>query len=421
MGDSITHGGSYHKYIELYYSTRFPTRPIEVINCGIAGDTAPGALQRLQWDCLDAKPTVVSLMFGMNDVGRSLYDAGITNQGLDKLRVERAGTYDMAMRKLTASLLDSGAKVILIKPSIFDDTADLPKANSPGCGAALAAFAARVQVIADEFKVPTVDFNSPLAAINRELQKMNPHFTIVGADRVHPASPGHLVMAYEFLRAQKAPAHVSQITIDAAAGRVGRLENCEVSHLSAQSNAVSFTCLEAALPFPVEASAAPALGYISFTQELNQETLQVRGLAPGSYELSIDGRAIRSFTAAELADGVNLAGETNAPQLQQSLQVLSALRRKWEAVGKLRTIAYVEHTSWPDAEHPVDVAQLTAKAQERLSKVGRGNDWIVAQHRQYSENKPRESEWRAEVNAAVAEARRISQPKPHRFELKLNQ
>lgn len=94
LGDSITHSGSYHKFVELYYFTRFPTQPLDMINCGIAGDTAPGAVRRLQWDCLAARPTVVSVMLGMNDVGRNLYDAGVTNQHLEKLRAERAEIYD---------------------------------------------------------------------------------------------------------------------------------------------------------------------------------------------------------------------------------------------------------------------------------------------------------------------------------------
>ena len=418
LGDSITHSGSYHKYVELFYLTRFPTQPLDVINCGVAGDTAPGAVRRLQWDCLDAKPTVVSVMLGMNDVGRSLYDAGVTNQNLESLRAERARTYQQAMRKLTKSLLDSGAKVILIKPSIFDDTADLPKANSPGCGVALAKFADQVQAIADEYKVPTVDCNGPMTAINREQQKRDPHFTIVGPDRVHPLSPGHLVMAYEFLRAQQAPAVVSRIAIDAAAGRVGQLENCEVTKLTVLTNQVSFTCLEAALPFPVEASAVPALGYVPFTQDLNQETLLVRGLAPGDYELSIDGHAIRNFTAGELADGVNLAGETNAPQLQQSLAVLAALRQKWDAVAKLRTIAYVEHGAWPDAKHPVAFAQMPAKLDARLAKVGTNNTWVVLQYKQYLEVKPREAQWRTEAGTFGDIARRIAQTRPHQFEIK---
>jgi lysophospholipase L1-like esterase len=73
LGDSITEAGHYHRYVELFYCTRFPEQQLEVVDCGIRGETAPGALRRLQWDCLAAKPTIVSVMLGMNDVGRTFY------------------------------------------------------------------------------------------------------------------------------------------------------------------------------------------------------------------------------------------------------------------------------------------------------------------------------------------------------------
>ena len=42
LGDSITHAGSYHQQIELFHLTRHPAQPLEVINCGVGGDSAPG-------------------------------------------------------------------------------------------------------------------------------------------------------------------------------------------------------------------------------------------------------------------------------------------------------------------------------------------------------------------------------------------
>jgi lysophospholipase L1-like esterase len=417
LGDSITHNGYYHRYVELFYFTRFPGQPLEVINCGISGDTAAGAVQRVQWDCLDAKPTIVSVMFGMNDIGRFLYEAGNSFTNADRLRAERAETYDRNMRQLAKGLMDSGAKVILIKPSIFDDTADLPKTNCPGLGAALAGFGRRVQSIADEFHLATVDFNAPMTAINREQQQHDPHFTIVGADRIHPTQPGHLVMAYEFLHAQKRSGVVSRITIDAAAGKTGVLENCELKDFTVQSNAVFFDCLEHALPFPVEATAKRALDFVPFTDELNQETLLVRGLAPGNYELLIDGKGIRTISAAELADGVNLSGETNAPQLRQSFQVLAALQKKWEAAIKLRTITLCEHYAWPEARHPVTVAQMPAKLDAWTNKVSHIT-FFVNLAKQYPELKMHEKELHEQVDLAVEEARRVSQPRSHHFILR---
>jgi lysophospholipase L1-like esterase len=399
LGDSITRSGQYHRYIELFYLTRYPARKLDVINCGISGDTAPGALQRLQWDCLDAKPTVVSVMLGMND------------------RAHSAETYDKALRQLTKSLVAAGAKVILLTPSIFDDTADLPAANSPGGGAVLAAFAERVRAIADEFKVPVIDFNGPMTALNAEQQKRNPKFTIVGGDRIHPTPPGHLVMAYEFLRAQGLTGVVSRITIDAAAGKAGVLENCTVKDLKIRDGEVVFTCLENALPFPVEAKARPALDLVPFSREFNQQILLVRGLAPGHYALTIDGKEIRTFTAPELADGVNLASEANTPQSEQSLAVLAELQKKWDVVAKLRNLAVCEHTAWPNAPRPVDLTQMPAKLDARLAR-SRNNPVIKEAHQQYLATKPQEAELWREVEQTLAAARLAAQPKPHEITLR---
>ena len=52
VGDSITHGRKWHRYVYEYYLTRFPERQIRFVNQGIAGDSAGGALSRLEWDIL---------------------------------------------------------------------------------------------------------------------------------------------------------------------------------------------------------------------------------------------------------------------------------------------------------------------------------------------------------------------------------
>ena len=35
VGNSITHGGHYHSFVWLYYMTRFPNKPITIMNAGI--------------------------------------------------------------------------------------------------------------------------------------------------------------------------------------------------------------------------------------------------------------------------------------------------------------------------------------------------------------------------------------------------
>jgi lysophospholipase L1-like esterase len=417
VGDSITEGGYYHRYVELFYQTRFPKSQLEVIDCGIRGDTAPRAVQRVQWDCLRAKPTVVSVMLGMNDVGWNLIR--IPAAEIEKRRAERAQAYDEGLRTLATTLIQAGVKVILIKPSIFDDTAELGGEKFAGGGAALAALANRVHSISEELKTSTVDFNGPMAAINTEQQRRNPRFSIVGPDRVHPTPPGHLVMAYEFLKAQKVPAVVSQIRIDATTRKTGPLVNCSIEKLTFKADEIRFVCHENALPFPVEAHAAPALELVPFTRDLNQQTLKVRGLPPGDYALSIDGQTVRTFSAANLGEGVNLAVEPDAPQLRQAQKVLAALQLKWKAQGALRGIAFIEHNLWPNADRPLQPNQISTELDAGLEKIAAGNpSWRAQLKKNYLEAKPREAELKRELEAAVATARSTAQTQPHEFALR---
>jgi fructan beta-fructosidase len=419
LGDSITHAGFYHRYVELFYLTRFPSLQLDVINCGIAGDTATGAEKRLPWDCLNAKPSVVTVMFGMNDVKRDLYAPTATGPDIEQQRASAAAIYDKIMRRLVKTLRDSGAKVVCVLPSPYDDTGDLPTPNLPGCNAALTGLGKRVQAIAQEFQLPIVDFNSPLVSINADKQKLDPHFTIIGPDRVHPKEPGHLIMAAQFLKAQQLTGVVSRIVIDAAARRSGGLENCVISNLTFQPEGVSFTCSERSLPFPVTTEAKPALELIPFVQDFDQEVLSVSGLAPGDYQLKIDDQAVCNFTSAELAAGVNLALQTNTPQYQQSLAVQAALSKKWAAVDKIRTLAYVEFSAWPDATRPVDVALLQPKLEAQLA-AARGisyEPYIRNKQKAYFELKPHEADFPAEAEAAVNAARQAAVTKPHQFSL----
>lgn len=417
LGDSITHSGAYHREVELFYLTRLPSARLDVINCGIAGDTASGALRRLDWDCLAARPTVVSVMFGMNDVGRHLYAPDQTGPAAETARASRDAAYEKSLRELTRRLLDSGARVILIQPSPFDDTAQIKQPNFPGCGPALAGYAEKIRALAAELGLATVDFSGHMTALNREKQALDPHFTLIGPDRVHPGKPGHLVMAYLFLRAQSAPGLVSSMTIEAATGRTGPLENATVSDLAATPASVSFTATESALPFPVDPEAASALDLVPFTASLNRQLLRVTGLAPGLHRLTIDGEPVRAFSADALAAGVNLAEEKNTPQYRQALAVRAALARKWDATAKLRTIAYCEHTSWPEAKRPLDPAAMSARVQTRLTQSGTSNPWITAQLKLYLDLKPRESDFPAQAASAFEDARSLAIPRPHRFTL----
>src|SRR5262249_42599846 len=72
LGDSITAARTYGKIIENYTLLRFPDRKVRFYNAGWGGDTATGRLKRLERDVFVYKPTVVTVCYGINDIGWGL-------------------------------------------------------------------------------------------------------------------------------------------------------------------------------------------------------------------------------------------------------------------------------------------------------------------------------------------------------------
>ena len=422
VGDSITHSGAYHGLVWLYYVTRFPERVIEPSNAGLSADTAAGGLRRLEWDILPHRPTVASVMFGMNDVGRTLYNDPATPE-LEEKRRERLSSYKDNQRLLVKALQDHGARVVLVTPSLFDQTVELDRPKQTGVNEALAECASFLKTLAAETGATVVDFHEPMTRLNAEVQRRDPKLTIVGPDRVHPGPPGHLLMAYLFLRAQRVPGDVARLTIDAKKKRVTAAVNGEASDVRRGKGELSFTWTEKALPFPVSTETAPALEWVPFVQDLNQEILQVTGLAAGHYTLSIDDEtpALGPYSSDALASGVNLATERTTPQYRQALAIAEKVEKRRALVTeRVRNLALIEHRLLPDGPHPVtiDVMKPLLAEQFELFKTKPPAPSIQRATEAYPELKPKEAESIAAAAQLVDDARQAARPRPHRYRLK---
>lgn len=416
VGDSITHRGTYVFYTELFYLTRFPERKIDFFDAGIAGETAEAGLSRVSWDILPTGANAASIMFGMNDVGRDLYKPTLEAASLPEQRQRQIEAFDRDLRSLIKTLQASRISVILITPSIFDETSAMDSPNLPGVNnLGLAACAERIVGIGAELQLPVVDFYQPMLAINREQQQKAPESTIIGKDRIHPGPPGHLLMAWLFLKAQHVPSDVACVSIDGANGKIYKATNCKIEGLSKTESSVDFTYVAHALPFPVEDSAKAALGWAPIGSDLNREIFQITGLAPGNYLLSMDGKPVRAFSAGEFASGVDLSNEPRTPQFQQSQGVLRLLKENWAIVQQLRDIVFVENTimgrTFP---RPLTFEQVKPKLDARLPALTGSSD---AYSRRLAEawfiNKPKEAELRLKVATSIEAIRKSAQPVPH--------
>jgi lysophospholipase L1-like esterase len=244
VGDSITHGRRYHAFVYLFYATRLPDSPFSMYNCGISGDSADGAVSRLQWDILPNKPTVATIMLGMNDVSHGLYAPDKAGEAVEKQRRDRIESHITNMKHLADALREAGADLMFITPSIYDQTATLATESLIGVNDALGTCGRRMTKLAPAYNAGVIDFHGPMGDINTRIQKQDPTRTIVGKDRVHPGDPGQFVMAYLMLKAQGLPGTVAEMTIDARNAKILASANCEITELQAQPDGITMTCLE---------------------------------------------------------------------------------------------------------------------------------------------------------------------------------
>ena len=124
LGDSVTQGcfevykkrdnrietifdrnATYHGYLSQIFSMLFPSVPINIINAGISGGSAPHGFKRLENDVLRYNPDLVVVCFGLNDA----------NAGLDYLK-----RYETALRDIFQRLQKEKIEVIFMTPNMMN-------------------------------------------------------------------------------------------------------------------------------------------------------------------------------------------------------------------------------------------------------------------------------------------------------------
>ncbi|WP_168193939.1 cellulase family glycosylhydrolase [Pontibacter sp. SGAir0037] len=414
IGNSITHGGEFHNFILLYYATRFPEAKITFYNSGIWGDNANSFLQRMDNDILKNPAEWSVVMAGMNDVNRGLYAASRQNEPDIEAKKQRAlDDYRGYLEKVIQRLLQANTKIILQKPTIYDQTGTLPAENLFGVNDALQKCTFIIDELALKYNLKVVDYWTILNNLNKQVQVNNPAATLISNDRVHPGSPGNFIMAYQFLKDTGAPKYVADI--DIAKGELKRCKDCVITAFKASENKIEFTYKAKSLPFPVAAEAESALSLVPFSQELNSELLKIAKLQAGDYALTIDGNFIRNYTSAELNKGVNLALEKRTPQYKQAQKVMAQCIQYRAYQRKLRDIRRVEinylpkelsNATFSDIKNYIDNLRNTNDAKYTANK---------ALFDAYLIDKPKETETEQQLAVALEKIYSINKPVEHTF------
>lgn len=423
VGNSITMDGRYHQYLELYYLTRFPDQDIRFYNKGISGDDAEGILRRLNSDVLENEPSWCVLMVGVNDVNRELYMPDRQKEsGINLKKQEALYHYYQRLDSIIVHLREKAVRVILMTPSIYDQTALIPSENLIGVNDALKQCATRIKELGEKYELPVLDLWPVMEELNRSIQKENPGATIVGRDRVHPGSYGHFFMFTEFLKSQVSSALVSSLSIDAKRSRIEQSVNGDALILSTDARSLHFEWKENSLPFPLVENGFNPDSFYAFTNRFNREIIQIKSLKKGLYKLLIDSVLVGRYSNKELSEGISLSQNSSAPQYQQSNELLTLLRAYWQLEGRVRQAKFVDYRLLPIGVRnvpgffDVNLKRRTEKILEFLKDRPKSEvDYCRRNFEEYFINKPRVKEIEADAEDIYDKIQHLRKPVKHSY------
>jgi lysophospholipase L1-like esterase len=379
-GDSITDQRLYSTFMEEYVLTRFPGWKVQWTQSGVGGDKVSGGGEgpidlRIQRDVLPYRPSVVTIMLGMND---GYYRP--PNPAVQK-------TYEDGYRSMVDTILQGapGAKLTLIGPSPYDDVTH----PTMHYNEVMQQYSEFDRNEADRTHQSFVDFNAPVVDVLQKVKAAHPDLASrLIPDRVHPGEGVHWVMAAAILKAWHAPSLVSSVTVDAHGAKAADVQNASVTDVKHEkkTDELQWTEVENALPLPLPLSATDpvsdaAIEAGGIEAALDQETLTVTGLATGSYALTIDDQPVASFTADALSHGVNLA-RMATPMLRQSQTLAWETQHRNELERQFFTLEAGTH------EHPESAPEPEQEAMQQA------------------------------IASSVAQQRKDAQPVMHHFALK---
>jgi lysophospholipase L1-like esterase len=303
LGDSITAAGTYGKIIENYTLLRFPNRKVHFYNMGKGGETAEGAVSRLDRDVFSLKPTVLMVAYGINDIGwGAKADPEHKTKYLNGIQaiVEQSRQHNIRVYICSAAI--TGVDPNQSENDFLQTMCDEGMALSRSLGGG-----------AIDVQRAMRKIQKKVWATNEQASNPKERTSLHAEDTIHLNEFGHIAMAFAILKGLGAPADVSAATIDAPSNRVLAANSCSISDLQWKGSDLEFVRLDQGLPLNLGLVGILSYQFVPIPDELNRYMLAVRGLTEGKYEVIADGRLVSKYSSQELAAGVNLASATPDP------------------------------------------------------------------------------------------------------------
>jgi GDSL-like Lipase/Acylhydrolase family len=301
-GDSITEQKMYSRIMETYLTVCVPQLDITVRQFGWSGERAPGFLARMKNDTLRFAPTIATTCYAMNDHKYQPYQE------------EFGRVYRDASRSIIRLFKEQGVRVIQGSAGTvgkMPSWVKQAKGTVNDLNLSLLEFRNIDVRLAQSEQVAFADVFLPMLVQGPEAKRRyGDDYMIAGKDGVHPGWAGQLVMAYAFLKAMGLDGDIATVTVDLENGQATSSAGHRV--LSAKSNAVQIESTRypfcATGPLDSDSSIRSGMTLVPFNEKLNCFMLVAKNAPAGRYRVTW-GQTSKSYTAAQLAEGVNLAAD----------------------------------------------------------------------------------------------------------------
>jgi lysophospholipase L1-like esterase len=300
-GDSITEQKQYSVFIEDYLLMCRPQADLRAMQFGWGGETSWGFLGKMPTQALKFDMTVATTCYGMNDGGYSPMDPA------------KAKRYRDAMTSIVKAFKKKGVRFIVVGSPGAVDTVTFrndPKAAEM-YNKTLGEEREIAREIAQQEGCAFADVYGVMSdAMTKAKAKYGADYHVAGRDGVHPDRNGQLCMAYAFLKALGVDGNVGTITVDLAANKAEGSDGHKV--LGVKDGAVEVESTRYPFCFTGDPKSTNAtagmIEFLPFNQDLNRYTLVVKGAGAGDVKVTW-GNASKTFKAADLEKGINLAAE----------------------------------------------------------------------------------------------------------------
>jgi len=374
LGDSITAARVYGKLVENYTLLRYPARKVHFFNVGRGGDTAAGGLARLKEDVFDRGATVLTVAYGVNDIGWGT-----------KADAEHKQKYLDSIREIVRQCKEKNVRVFIC--SAAATAADPDKSETEF----LKLMCDEGMQIARENGGAAIDVQGEMRKIQRRMKQANERekpaddsrkHTLHAPDGIHLNDLGQVAFAYALLKGFGAPADVSSAALDAKT-LAPVATGCAITDVTRGSDSLEFTRLDEGLPLNGETFFALHFRFVPIPDNLNRYLLKITSLDPAQYSVTADDRLVGKYSAAELAAGVNIASATSDP---------------WQPGGPWSAQANILH-SLTESRDKVDMARMLSVAHLNGRDLPKE---LTAEAKQ--------------ANAQLEEMQRlVARPRPYRF------